>query len=156
MIKLIQRNNILILSGLILILFSCTPESCFEETESFLKATLYKNETGKLQAPDSLTVYGINLNSTIYKKARNVEIVLLPLNASTGSCKYIIIINGITDTLKVSYSSYPHLVSKECGYTFYHDLVSDSLTYTTNTIDSIYIRKSNITTFNEENMRIFY
>ncbi|MCX6325936.1 MAG: DUF6452 family protein [Bacteroidia bacterium] len=152
--KLIPANLLIISSGLILFLFSCTPESCFEETESYLKATLYKNGTGRLLSPDSLTVYGISMDSIIYNKAKNVQIALLPLNASTDSCIYIIRINGITDTLKLSYSSYPHLISKECGYTFYHNL--DSLTYTTNAIDSIDIRKNTITTINEENIRIFY
>ena len=155
--KLIPRNLTIILSGLILFLLSCTPESCFEETESFLKATLYLNETGNLRAPDSLTVYGLNMETNkLYNKTKNVQIALLPLNASTANCVYIIRINGITDTLEFRYSSYPHLVSKECGYTFYHNLISDSLTYTTNAIDSIYIRKNTITTFNEENIRIFY
>ncbi|MFA5819473.1 MAG: DUF6452 family protein [Bacteroidales bacterium] len=155
--KLIPRNLTIILSGLILFLLSCTPESCFEETESFLKATLYLNETGNLRAPDSLTVYGLNMETNkLYDKTKNVQIALLPLNASTANCVYITKINGITDTLEFRYSSYPHLVSKECGYTFYHNLISDSLTYTTNAIDSIYIKKNTITTFNEENIRIFY
>ncbi|MDP3003236.1 MAG: DUF6452 family protein [Bacteroidales bacterium] len=155
--KFIPRNLTIILSGLILFLLSCTPESCFEETESFLKATLYLNETGILRAPDSLTVYGLNMETNkLYDKTKKIQIALLPLNASTTNCLYIIRINGITDTLVLNYSSYPHLVSKECGYTFYHKLISDSITYTTNAIDSIYIRKNTITTFNEENIRIFY
>ena len=155
--KFIPRILTIILSGLILFLLSCTPESCFEETESFLKATLYLNETGILHAPDSLTVYGLNMETNkLYNKTKNVQIALLPLNASTTNCVYIIKINGITDTLELRYSSYPHLVSKECGYTFYFNLISDSLTYTINAIDSIYVRKNTITTINEENIRIFY
>jgi hypothetical protein len=155
--KFIPRNLIIILSGLILFLLSCTPESCFEETESFFKATLYLNKTGKLQAPDSLTVYGLNKRANkIYDKSQNVQIALLPLNASKTNCVFIIRINGITDTLAISYNSYPHLISKECGYTFYHNLIPDSLTYTTHGIDSIYISKKIIRTVNEENVRIFY
>ena len=153
--KFIPGNLIIILSGLILFLLSCTPESCFEETNAFVKASLYLNETGKLLAPDSLTLFGLNLDTNkIYNKTTNVQHVLFPLNADTSSCSFVIRINGITDTLNLWYSSYPHLISKECGYTFYHNL--DSLTYTTNAIDSIYIRKNNITTINEENIRIFY
>jgi len=155
--KFIPRNLTIILSGLILLLLSCTPESCLEETESFLKATLYLKKTGILQSPDSLTVYGLNMETDkLYDKTKNVKIALLPLNASTTNCVYIIRINGITDTLVLNYSSYPHLVSKECGYTFYHNLISDSLTFTTNAIYSISIRKNTITTINEENIRIFY
>jgi hypothetical protein len=153
--KVIPGNLVVILSGLILFMLSCTPESCFEETKSFLKASLYDNITKKLQAPDSLTAYGLNMETNkLYDKTKKLQIALLPLNAVTDNCVFIIKINGITDTLEFWYSSYPHLVSKECGYTFYHNL--DTLTYTTNVIDSIYIRKNNITTINEENIRIFY
>lgn len=154
--KLIPENLAIILSGLILILLSCTPESCSEETESFLKASFYDYVTKKPHAPDSLTLYGLNMvTNKLYNKTSNVQQALIPLNAATGNCIFIIKINGITDTLELRYSSFPHLVSKECGYTFYHNLDTPSV-FTTHTIDSIYRNKSNITPFNEENIRIFY
>lgn len=155
--KLAPLKFLMILSGLILILVTCTPESCFEETEPFVKASLYLTGGSKPQAPDSLTVYGLNMGTNLlYKKATGITIAHLPLNASSHECSYILKINGKTDTVKFRYSTYPYLVSKECGLTFYHDLYADSLTYTRHIIDSIYIRKNVITTLNEENIRIFY
>jgi hypothetical protein len=155
--KYIPGNLNIFLSGLILFLFSCTPESCLEETNAFVKASFYLSKTNKSTAPDSLTLYGMNMEtSKIYNKSLRVQPALIPLNTKTDKCIFMIKINGITDTLYFVYSSYPHLVSKECGYTFYHNLISDSLTFTTNIIDSIDIRKSAITTINEENLRIFY
>jgi hypothetical protein len=139
----------------IVILISCSPQSCFEETEAYLKVSFYNNTTKKLQAPDSLTLYGINSTTfNLYNKAKNVQPALLPLNSSTENCKFIIRINGITDTLDLSYTNYPHLISKECGLTFYHTL--DTIIHTKNTIDYIYYTRKNITTINEENIRIFY
>lgn len=153
--RFIPRSLIILLSGLILFLFSCTSGSCFDETNSFLKASLYKYTTKKAQAPDSLTIYGRNMETdTLYKKSSGVKLALLPLNTPAGNCIFIIKINDITDTMELWYSSYPHLISKECGYTFYHNL--DSLTFTRNGIDSISKIKNNITTLNEENIRIFY
>jgi hypothetical protein len=153
----IPGNLTIILSGLILYLFSCTPESCLEETNAFVKASFYLSKTNKPTVPDSLTLYGIYMDtSKIYDKSIKIQPALIPLNNLTGRCIFIIKINGITDTLYLVYTSYPHLVSKECGYTFYHNLISDSLTFTTNIIDSIDIRKSAITTINEENIRIYY
>ena len=70
------------------------------------------------------------------------------------ACKFVIRINGINDTLEFSYSSYTYLLSKECGYTFFFTL--DTVIHSSNIIDSISIEKKTITTFNEENMRIFY
>ena len=139
--KLIPGYLIIALAGILLFEYSCTPGSCFENTESFLKASFYDDITKELRAPDSLTVYGLNMESAkIYNKTPNIQTALLPLNPATDNCAYIIIINGITDTLIFRYNSYPHLVSKECGYTYYHNIDPPELT--TNTIKYIYLNKS--------------
>jgi len=152
--RIIQVSHISILSGLVLFLISCSPEQCIEETESYIKATLYDMATGKPQAPDTLTLYGLNKDSVLYDQTPNLKIALFPLYSETNNCTFIIIINGITDTLEFSYSSHPHLISASCGYTFFYDL--ENPVFTTNAIDSIYLSKSTITTQYEENMRIFY
>ena len=134
---------------------SCTVGSCFDETESRVKATFYSMETGKPIAPDSVTLFGFNMDTLeIYDKTSNLKSAEFPLDAEEQDCKFVIRINGITDTMEFIYSSYPHLLSKECGYTFFYTLDTD--THTTNAIDSISIIKNTITTFNEENIRIFY
>jgi hypothetical protein len=133
--------------------YSCTPGACFEETNAYLKATFYSNATKEKLTPESLTLFGLNKSDTIYKKKSGVQPALFPLDASSGSCIFIIGINNVTDTLHIFYSSYPHLVSKECGYTFYHRL---DTAYTTGNAFYIYKNSDNITTANEENIRIFY
>ncbi len=153
--KLISAVLSLIITGASVLIFSCTPQACFEETNSFVKASLYDNTTKKQKAADSLTVYGLNRDSVkIYNKARGIQPVLFPLDISTGSCTFIVRINGIDDTITFTYSSYPHFISKECGYTFFHNI--DTPVYTTNNIDYIYVGLKNITTDNVENLRIFY
>jgi hypothetical protein len=155
-----MRKYILVLFSLLLALLAiiiskCTPEACFEETNAFLKASLYDNETKMLKSPDSLTVYGISIDSVkIYDKAKRVQPALLPLDASTSACTFIVIINGIADTVTFSYDSYPHLISRECGYSFFHNI--DTPVYTTHIIDYIFTGQKNITTENVENIRIFY
>jgi len=151
--KFIRGSLLIILPGTILFLLSCTQGSCFEETESYLKASFYKNSI--LTAPDSLTLYGLNTDSTIYNKTASIQPALIPLNASTESCVFVIQINGVVDTIEFQYSSYPHLISKECGYTFYHHL--DTVPkYTQHVIDTIYVSNKTITNLNVENLRIFY
>ncbi|TAL78304.1 MAG: hypothetical protein EPN88_02255 [Bacteroidetes bacterium] len=153
--KLFQGSLIIFLSGLVLIFLSCTPLSCIGETESYVKASLYDKVLKKLHSPDSLTMYGLNMEtSKLYDKTLNVQPAHIPLNASATYCTYIIRIDGLTDTLKFWYNSYPHLISKECGYTYYHTL--DSLTFTNHLIDTVLIRNKRVTTINEENIRIFY
>jgi len=151
--KFIPGSLLIILPGTVLFLLSCKAGSCFEETESYLKASFYINT--KLTSPDSLTLYGLNNDSLIYYKTASVQPALIPLNASTESSIFAIQINGVTDTIEFRYSSYPHLISKECGYTFYHQL--DTLPkFTKHIIKDIYTGNETITNLNVENIRIFY
>jgi len=120
-----------------------------------MKASFYQTGTGKMKPPDSLTVYGIGKeNDTIYKKAANVQPALFPFDAGENRCGFMVRINGVTDTMFVWYESYPHLISRECGITFYHTL--DSVVATKNLVDTVIISNSKISTVNEENIRIFY
>ncbi len=145
----------LMITGSSALITSCTPQACFEETNSYVKASLYDNVTKKQKAADSLTVYGLSRDSAkIYDKDRGIQPVLFPLDSSTGSCTFIVRINGITDTITFTYNSYPHLISKECGYTFFHNI--DTPYYTRHNIKGIYTGSKNITTENVENLRIFY
>jgi hypothetical protein len=134
---------------------SCTPDSCIGETTSFVHISFYKTATNKLTAPDSITVFGIGRESEwLYNKSLNTSVISLPLDASSEACGFIMKINDKTDTLKFTYSSYPHLISKECGITFFYSL--EPLQWSGNAVDTIIIRNKNITTFLEENIRIYY
>lgn len=133
---------------------SCTPETCLEETLTGVKAVFFKTDAGKVQAPDSVTLYGIGTaTDKIYNRAASRQTISIPLDAGSNTCSFVIKINDKTDTLIFTYTSYPHLVSKECGFTFFH-----SLTELLNKNENIDINLVNrtITTSNEENIRIFY
>ncbi len=150
-----ERFKYGILAALTLAATACTPGSCFEETNAYMKANFFLSETGKSAAPDSITLYGLGAGYLpIYNKSSGVVTALIPLNAAEDYSGFAIKINGVSDTLKAWYSSFPHLVSKECGYTYFH--VLDSVISTNNIIDDIIIRNRNVTTFKEENIRIFY
>lgn len=135
--------------------FSCTPESCFEETIAKIKAPFYLSSTQKIKAPDNLTVSGLNTDAgPVYENSKSVTRAELPLNPQAAMSSFAVIINGISDTLMLQYSSFPHLVSKECGYTFYFKL--ESVAHTNNNIDSVLIWNPSVTTGDEDNLRIFY
>ena len=150
----IPRSLIPVLFVLIILLFSCIQGSCFDETESYLKASLFSNSFGKVVSPDSLTVYGLNRDSLIYSKISDITVALLPLNDTTESSSFVIKINGISDTVEFHYSSYPHLISKECGYTYYHHL--DSANYTKHIISNITLDSPTVTNLKIENITIYY
>lgn len=153
--KFIPENHIIIISGILLLLSSCATQTCFEETESFVKVSFYDKLTKELLPPDSVTIYGMSMDTNkLYDNSKKLQPALLPLNNATDNCVFIISINGINDTVGFTYSSFPHLVSIECGYTYYHDM--DTASYTKNIIDSISLSNRKITTLNGENVRIFY
>jgi hypothetical protein len=155
-----MRNSLfkivaVIFTGALLLTISCSQEACFDETNAYLKTSFYLNSSQKPLAPDSLTLYGIGRDiSKIYNKSTSVKTALLPLNSLTISCGFIVRINGVSDTLTIWYSSYPHLLSQACGYTFYHTL--DSVAVTQNIIDKATVLSNSVTTLNEENIRIYY
>jgi hypothetical protein len=144
-----------ILLIVVIFFYSCASESCLEDTTSYVNAAFYKTGTNKPYAPDSITIYGLgNESSKLYNKAINVLSVKLPLNASAVSCGFVMKVNNITDTIHFKYSNYPHLISKECGIGYYFTL--DSCKMTGNVVDTVIIRNKNITTFNDENIRIYF
>jgi hypothetical protein len=148
------HSLLLFLLSLSIVQVSCTPESCLEETAATVNAVFYRTGTGDAEAPDSVTLYGIgNEQNKIYNATGKLKVARIPLNASENSCSFYIKVNNITDTLFFSYSSYPHLVSKECGFTVYHAV--ESVSNRAEAIDVLLINGS-ITTSNEENIRIFY
>lgn len=162
--KFISGSLLLLVPGIILFLSSCTAGSCFEETECYVKASFYKNVTPTpadslalfRTPPDSLSLYGLNNDSLIYNQSKSIQPALIPLNSSADSCTFIIEINGKFDTIEFRYTNYPHLISKECGYTFYHHLDTIVPREHFHAIKRIeYINKT-ITNLNAENIRIIY
>jgi hypothetical protein len=126
-----------------------------EDTIPFIRATFYKTGSEQSTIPDSITVYGIGKESEkLYYRAKNVSVMELPLNASSETCGFVLKINATIDTLRFRYSNYSHLISKECGITFFH--VLESYKVSGSKVDTIIIRNNNITTSHEENIRIFY
>jgi hypothetical protein len=153
--KAVSRSLIFVLFGLIILVFSCIQGSCFDETESYLKASLYSTSFSKIVAPDSLTLFGLNRDSIIYDKVANLTLALFPLNDTAQSSSFVIKINGVTDTIEFRYSSYPHLISKECGYTYYHHLDAAPI-FTKHIITDITIESATITNLKIENIQISY
>lgn len=152
----VPKIFIVVLSGLFLMTAACDQEACFEETNAFLKASMFQYSTLKRLAPDSLSLFGLTKPDVkLYDKAESVTSTLMPLNPSSESCSFSIKINGVTDTITFIYTSYPHLLSKACGYTYYHTL-DTAIAISKNEIDSLGFTKNSITTLNEENIRIYY
>jgi hypothetical protein len=138
-----------------LVFCTCSVGTCFDETESMVKADFYNMESGSTTKADSLTLYGVGMDTlTIYNKSLNLNRAEMPLYAEVQECSLVARLNGVNDTLTFRYSSSFNLISKECGYTYYFSL--DTVLTTGNIIDSVAITKKTITTLDEENIRIYF
>jgi hypothetical protein len=150
----ISRTLAGIIAGLT-VMVSCSPEACLENTESYLNASLYSYSKKIITAPDSLTIFGSGRDTNfIYRRSRNITVARFPLDNIAGSSTFVIIFNNIADTITFRHTSYPHLISRECGYTWFHDAQPPE--WTTNAIDSVWFRFGLVTNDEEENIRIFY
>lgn len=149
-----HAGHIVFVLLLVCIFLSCTPNSCLETTISTVKAGFYETGTGKALTADSVTLYGLGKESSkIYNKALNLKSISFPLDARSDTSIFVLRVNSKRDTLTLIYTSYTHLVSKECGFTFYH--VLDTVFDSSPVLD--FVKKNqNITTINEENIRIYY
>lgn len=150
----LKAFTVIIISGFFLLQSSCIDLSCIDETVAYVKTGFYSYSTKKQAIPDSLTLFGINKHILIYDKKKIKLPALIPLNDTTDYSTLIIKINGVADTVKFLYLNYPHLISKECGYSMFHTI--DTVLFTKNIIDSISLINENITTVNAENIRIYY
>jgi hypothetical protein len=155
MINYIRPSLLLVSVILTVATLSCAPESCYEDTTSAVIAGFYETGTGVNISPDSVTVFGAgSVNDTLVSSQKNVKSVNIYLDPASPSCSYVFIIDGIQDTITFNYSSFAHLISKECGYSMFHTL--ETCTSTKNLIDTVIIRNRNITIPYEENIRIFF
>jgi len=154
-----MKNRIILYCSIFLaisaMMISCVPQTCNEKTESLAGATFYKTGTGKIEAPDTVSIFCLKEDiSKFYQKLFKRAIIYLPFDPSAEKCTFILRINQTTDTVAFNYTTFPYLVSKECGYTYCFSVTG--YWSTKNIIDTIIVVNNRITTGNEENMRIFY
>ena len=112
------RFSALFFSALLglLLLTGCTPESCYENTESALKAGFYETGSGKNIATDLVSAYGVGMESLfLYKDDKAKKEIFLPLNPTSGECSFVVSINGVSDTITFTYSSFPQGKGAEIG-----------------------------------------
>jgi len=134
-------------------IFSCTPQGCLEETDVMVRGSFYQTGTGKIRTIDSITFTGVGVDTTrIYDKALNISSISIPLNSGSDTSVFIMKLNGIADTVTFICKSFPHFISKECGYVFFHSI--ENVTNTRTDVDFL-ISNRFTSTANEENIRIF-
>jgi hypothetical protein len=112
------------------------------------------NGTDQHSPVDSLTVRGLGReDSLLYAAVNNIRTISLPMNGSAVESGFIIDFDRGTDTVWFSYKVKPWFLSPECGFILNFELLETR--HSVNVIDSVVIVTSEITTFDETNIRIY-
>jgi hypothetical protein len=147
--------RITILVFLTLLSPACSEQACYDDTDPLVNVILLESGTGAAKNSVSLKITGLTGVSPVdLVTATSVAKFSFPLNPAEETSVIVIVLNDIADTATISYTNFVHLVSPECGYTFYS--VVQGLNTTHNIIDSLIIENKNITVDGERNMRLFY
>lgn len=149
-----------------LLLVSCINEEVCEDVASVpVRIGFYAenpDETVDDPVPlgiNNITIFGAGNDSILYEHQDNVNQVELPLDANTDSCAFIFRISDlddekfVEDTLWLVYQRKPNLISMECGFTTFFELIR--LHYSRNIIDTVEIDDANITTSLNEHIKIY-
>jgi hypothetical protein len=175
MSKFINQHFIkinLILAVVFITGISCTgDEVCRQSKYVMLEAGLYRvavNTTNGIRTStalsvDTITVRGIEIDSItgnekqvdslLYNHTLNISKIFLPLHKFINKSRYLINLNGISDTMTIYHTNYDQYLSLECGCIKIHNI--DSIHTTKHFIDSIRIVVSNVNNVNAEHIHIY-
>ncbi len=130
----------------------CQEELCEDITANPLRIGFYISEDGEHfpESIDSLSVKGKGHDSLLYDNRSDVGRVEMPLDVSQNSCSFLFMASGKTDTLNIFYERNLTLVSIECGFVTFFEILD--LEITNNFIKSYTIKERNVTNVNEEHI----
>ncbi|VBB48355.1 conserved exported hypothetical protein [uncultured Paludibacter sp.] len=118
------KNYIFILFTIMMVITACNnDETCRKNRIVKMSVYFYKDtiniNTGDTVAQtltlDSITAYGLNVDSILYKKATGKSSIQLPLNQFAEESKFVLKCDTLYDTLTVKYTNQYYFLSLECG-----------------------------------------
>lgn len=103
---------------LLLLLFSCNNQGCYEETDVIVNCSFFYIEEDKAVSIDSVTVWGVGTDSLVYKNS-TLKKMSLELNPLSEETKFVFqaVAEGyiFRDTITFKHSNKPWFQSMECG-----------------------------------------
>ena len=91
---------------------------------------------------DSVTVAGIESDSTLYNNQKGLSELYLYLRSDTTITQYSIRWHEMTDTLTIFHTNLYNFISMACGCVVDHELID--VAYTRNFIDTVSISNRNV------------
>lgn len=148
---------------------------CQDALEFSANAGFYRNVYNVIDDTtfENVAFKGIQIPDTIpFDTLQNRKYLLLPLPQGSDSCRFVLsfavydsidindtvrdvgISHFVDDTLQINFSRQMYLVSPDCGFSHLYEL--KSVSYSMNFIKSAEIVNSEISGYNEENIRIYF
>lgn len=159
MIENLRLKIFVILTGVIG-LVACEPDrTCRQEVNInaglVLKCTHYDtlDVASTIVQWDSITVQGLENDSTLYDNKKNVKQVYLPLRGDTTVTVFELTWQGKKETLYIQHSNTQQFVSMACGCVIYHQI--EKVWCDKVWADSVEIVNAAVEAVKQDNIRIF-
>lgn len=138
-----------------MMLAACSNEGCLNNRNSIPMAGFYALNNEQSLSVSGLAIYGIGSpgDSLLLDSTRSNHQVYLPLRGEVPSTSFVFASGPITDTVTLSYNSWPYFDGEDCGAMWRYELTG--IKYQRNLIDSILITDSLITNIERERLMIF-
>ncbi len=148
----------LILFALFLLFSGCTDDlPCEEATANRLRMGFYiaGQETETIALVRSFSAHALeNPDSLIYENQNNVSVIELPLNPLADHCAFVLSFRESRDTIWFSYTREEHLISIECGFTLFFNILD--VEYTTHFLEALVINNSYVTNSFDEHIKVYF
>ncbi len=155
-----MTKNILKFVGIILfataMVSSCqTNNQCDTATESLVKINFYtidSIEQAVFVSP--ISVYGVGRSDSLLYENDSISSVSIPLSPNAETIGFVFDIGTYSDEILFEYKTSTYLESMDCGFIANYEI--NSVTYSTNIIDTIIILNNMVTIDNEEHIKLYF
>lgn len=146
----------------VLLIISCsTQEVCEEDLTPAAITTFhtYQDEVLRDTILSGISLYGIRENQPdglIYDSVTAAKIYL-PLNPNSDQSTFVMTVNEVVDTIRISHTSTVYLISFTCG--FANDFSMTEIAFTKNSIKDIELVKEYVNaeeTDDEEHLKFYF
>lgn len=150
------------IAAIILVMaYGCATTGCLENQNAIPLADFYSSQTQSAISLSDISIVGVGApgDSAILETPPNASQVYLPMRSARQTTSWAIFYNqegleGVSDTIHLSYTSEPYFASSECGAMYIYHLTSVSCT--TNVLDSVGVLDSLITNVDKTYLRFYF
>ncbi|MEN8120998.1 MAG: DUF6452 family protein [Bacteroidota bacterium] len=141
----------------VVFLSSCkTEKECDTSTESLVKINFYvmteSLDSAVIVKP--ISAYGVGHKDSLLYENDSISFVLLPLSPNGETTEFAFEIGPYTENILFTYKTTTYFESKECGFIANYEI--ESVSYSTNIIDTLIIINNEVTVENEDHVKLFF